>query len=89
MLPLYKGKGSKGDPNAYKPISITSPVCKLLESIFKDLASSHVATNAPLSSSQHGFQPKKSTLTNLICTENGINNDMPVDVILLDFSRAF
>ena len=93
VFPLYKGKGSKDDPNAYRPISITSPVGKLLESFIKDLAFSHIATNAPLFSSQHGFQPKKSSLINPICTNNfilnGINNDMPVDVILLDFSRAF
>ena len=93
VLPLYKGKGTRGDPNTYRPISITSSVCKLLESIVKGQASGHLHATRPLSPTQHGFQPKKSTVTNLLCAENfilnGINNDMPVDVFLLDFSRAF
>ena len=37
--------------------------------------------------------PKRSTVTNLLSTESyiikAINNDIPVDMILLDFSRAF
>ena len=78
MLPLCKGKNSEGDTNSHRSISITSPVCKLLESIVKDLASSHIAANNSLSLAQHGFQPKKSTRINLICAENfissGINN---------------
>ena len=40
-----------------------------------------------------GFRPKRSTVTNLLSTEsyiiNAINNDIPVDMILLDFSHAF
>ena len=46
-----------------------------------------------MSRMQHGFRPKRSTLTNLLSAEsniiNAINNDIPVDMILLDFSRAF
>ena len=42
---------------------------------------------------QHGFRPKRSTVTNLLSSEsyikNAIYNDIPVDMILLDFSRAF
>ena len=42
---------------------------------------------------QHRFRPKRSPVTNLLSTEsyiiNAINNEIPVDLILLDFSRAF
>ncbi len=93
VLPLYKGKGLKSDPNSYRPISITSCVCKLLESIVKSAASMHLANTTLLTTSQHGFQPKRSTVTNLLSAEsflaNAINNNHPVDMILLDFSRAF
>ena len=66
VLPLYKGKGTRGDPNAYRPISITSSVCKLLESIVKGQASGHLHATRLLSPTQHGFQPKSRLLA--ICS---------------------
>ena len=46
-----------------------------------------------LNASQHGFRFGRSTLTNLLCAEtyvmNAINEDHPVDMILLDFTRVF
>ena len=42
---------------------------------------------------QHGFRLKRSTVTNLLSTEsyiiNAIKNDIPVNMILSDFFRAF
>ena len=46
-----------------------------------------------LNASQHGFRSGRSTLTNMLCAEtyvmNAINEDHPVDMILLNFTRAF
>ena len=93
VLPLYKGKGLECDPNSYRPISITSCACKLLEQIVKDLSTTYFSSKNALSHIQHEFRPKRSTVSNLLSTEsyiiNAIKNDILIDMILLDFSRAF
>jgi len=35
ISPLFK-KGSKSDPGNYRPVSLTSVVCKVMESIIRD-----------------------------------------------------
>ena len=62
-LPLY---GPKGDPGNYRPVSLTSIVCRLLESIIKDDLMSHLKENNLILDSQHGFVNGKSCTTNLI-----------------------
>ena len=65
----------------------------MLEAIVKDQCIKHVTDNNLMSVLQHGFCSGKSTVTNLLCADsyllNAINENCPVDVILLDFARAF
>ena len=35
VKPIFK-KGSASDPNSYKPISLTSVICKVFETIIKN-----------------------------------------------------
>ena len=89
-MPLYKDKGLKCDPNSYRPISITSCACKLIDKIVKDLSTTYLSSKNALSHMQHEFRPKRSTVANLLSAEswiiNAINNDIHVDMILWDFS---
>ena len=93
VLLLYKGKGLKCDLNSFRSISITSCACKFLEKIVKDLSITYLSSENAPSQMQHGFRPKRSTVTNLLSIKsyiiNAINNDIPVDMILLDFYSAF
>ena len=65
VVPLYK-KGSKNLPSNYRPVSLTSVICKILESIIKDAISTHLESNSLIKSIQHGFSSGKSCITNLL-----------------------
>src|SRR6184192_3994374 len=65
VAPLYK-KGSKNKSENYRPVSLTSIISKLLESIVKDNLVKHFDKYALIRSSQHGFTSGKSCLSNLL-----------------------
>src|SRR5207244_7521309 len=64
VAPLHK-KGSKNKSENYRPVSLTSIISKLLESIIKDSLVKHLDRYALIRSSQHGFTSGKSCLSNL------------------------
>ena len=86
-------KGEKNLPNNYRPVSITSIICKLMESIVRDKIVDHMVQNNLFSKQQHGFVPFRDCMTNLLtCLElwtEMIENGDAVDVIYTDFSKAF
>ena len=67
ITPIHK-KGPKSKAENYRPISLTSIPCKLLEELIKDHVISHLKVNNLISSVQHGFTERKSCLTNLLIT---------------------
>ena len=91
-VPLYK-KCAKNHPSNYRLVSVTSVVCKILESIIKDAISMHLESNTLIKGSQHGFSSGKSCLINLlIYFEKGISEidkGVPVDTFYIDFTKAF
>lgn len=52
VVPIYK-KGPKGKTENYRPVSLTSVVCKIFESLVKDATSSHLERNQLTAESQH------------------------------------
>lgn len=56
VTPVFK-KGKTSEPSNYRPISITSNVCKLMELIVKDHIMHHLTVNKLLSIKQYGFYP--------------------------------
>jgi Reverse transcriptase (RNA-dependent DNA polymerase) len=58
-------KGDESSSSNYRPISLTSHVCKVLESIVRDSILDHVKKHELIRESQHGFAKNKSCLTNL------------------------
>jgi hypothetical protein len=89
---LFK-KGAKDMPANYRPISLTSQVCKVLESIIKDHIYNHLCKYSIVRQSQHGFIKNRSCLSNLLnymeYVQNNVDANIPVDVIYLDFQKAF
>ena len=62
---LFKSRDKK-DPNNYRPISLTSVVCKLLESFIRDSIMNHLINNNLLFHDQHSFVSGRSCITQLL-----------------------
>ena len=92
MTPIFK-KGSKGDPANYRPVSLTSVCCKVMESIIRDSIVEHLARYQLIRASQHGFVNARSTQTNLLeymeKLTRLVDEGHSVDVIYCDFSKGF
>ena len=87
---LHK-KGLKCEAKNYRPISLTCILCKVYEKIIR----SHVLKHFEpfVHTSQHGFLDGKSCLSNLLNCFDKIDellaNDTDIDIIYLDFQKAF
>ena len=66
IIPLFK-KGSRNKSENYKPVSLTSVICKLLARLIKDHVVDFLVKHKLLNSSQHGFLKARSCLTNMLC----------------------
>jgi len=92
VMPVFK-KGSKSDPSNYRPISLTSVCCKVLEHIIYSNIMSHLENLNILSDSQFGFRTKRSAEQLLLHTIHdfalNLNNKTQTDSILLDFCKVF
>ena len=92
VFPIYK-KGLRNNPANYRPISLTSIPCKIFEHLIYSSVYNHLETNCILSDAQYGFRKNRSCETQLIITVNELSSRLnlreQVDVITLDFSKAF
>ena len=92
ITPLYK-KGSKCEPKNYRPISLTSGICKILEKIMRKHLIKHLDSIKFLNTNQHGFRHKRSCETQLLATledwYNALEKKQNIDIVYLDISRAF
>ena len=84
---------SKLDPAIHRPISPTYLCCKAMEHIVLSHVAMHLSANNILLDSQHGFREKLSSVIHLIssCLDlaTAIYSQGQVDVVFLDFSKAF
>lgn len=69
VIPVFK-KGDVSNCINYRPISVLGPFKKKFEIIMHKRIFLHVK-NA-ISPAQHGFMPKRSTLTKIVCLTNKI-----------------
>lgn len=90
VIPTFKS-GVKQDITNYRPITIVNAVSKVFEIVLFNRIYDEVKHS--ISQYQHGFVPKKSTLTNLITfsqfIDSSFNNKAQVDVIYTDMEKAF
>ena len=89
---LHK-KGSRHVAGNYRPVSLTSVVCKLLESLIRDALVTYMKQNGLFSNKQFGFIIGRSTTLQLLKVLDRWTEILDaggyVDVIYCDFKKAF
>ena len=92
VVPIFK-KGAKNKAENYRPVSLTSISCKMLEHVITSSIMDHLEKHDILTDAQHGFRKRRSCETQLILTiqdlAKTIDDRGQTDDILLDFSKAF
>ncbi|XP_064032416.1 uncharacterized protein LOC135192961 [Pogoniulus pusillus] len=92
VIPIHK-KGRKEEPENYRPVSLTSVPGKVMEQVILGAITKHLQDSQGIRASQHGFRKGRSCLTNLISFYDQVtrlvNVGKAVDVVYLDFSKAF
>ena len=89
---IYK-KGNKSDPGNYRPISLTSIICKVTESFLRDTIQNHMENSGLFNNCQYGFRSNRSCTSQLLHVINdmtkAIESKDSMDVIYFDFQKAF
>ena len=91
IILLFK-EGLRNKSENFRPVSLTSVICKLLERLIKDHMVDFLGRHKLLNPSGQGFLKAKSCLTNMLCfleeITKWIDKVSPVDIIYLDFQKA-
>ena len=86
-------KGTRSDPGNYCPVSLTSIVCKVLESLIRDTIVDHTNINKLYTECQHGFKKHRSCVTQLLEVMEDfslmLDNREIIDLVYLDYKKAF
>ena len=92
ITPLHK-KGARNLVSNYRPVSLTSNIVKIMESIVKDNILQYLLANDLISPNQYGFFPGRSCSTQLLSIMDYFTESLDigygVDAIYLDFQKVF
>ncbi|XP_046542833.1 uncharacterized protein LOC124253160 [Haliotis rubra] len=93
VIPLLKPGTEEASANSYRPISLTSNLCKSMEGMVNIRLKHHLETNALLSHDQSGYRSNRSCLDHIFRLENDIRlaqvKKQYLAAVFLDFSKAF
>ena len=92
ITPIYKS-GPRSMEQNYRPVSLTSHITKIFERIVAKKLKEYLEANSLFNEGQHGFRSGRSCLSQLLAHHNevieGLVNGSDVDVVYLDFAKAF
>lgn len=92
VTPVHKG-GQRCLPENYRPISLTSHICKLFERIVVHRLTKYLNEANLFNERQHGFRSGRSCLSQLLSHHqeilDALENNAAIDVVYLDFAKAF
>ncbi|KAH6946917.1 hypothetical protein HPB50_016142 [Hyalomma asiaticum] len=94
VTPVHKGRGKPTSAvSSYRPVSITSIVCRTFERVINRAISAFLEQNHTFAPYQHGFRPNRSCETALATVTHYVSANMDsglsTDLIQLDLSNAF
>ena len=89
---IYKKENKKIASN-YRPVSLTSIICKVMETLIRDHIVEHMKTNNLFSNKQYGFISGRSTSLQLLTVidiwTEALEQGLSIDIIYMDFRKAF
>ena len=92
VTPIYKGE-SRAETKNYRPVALTSHIIKTLEKLLVKNISEYLEQNDKMNQDQHGFRSGRSCLSQLLAHHQkvltSLENNKDVDVVYLDFAKAF
>ena len=92
ITPIYKG-GNKSLAANYRPVALTSHVIKIFEKVIRNHIVDYMDEHNFFNTNQHGFRSGRSCLSQLLEQHDNIlsllDKETNVDVVYLDFSKAF
>ena len=92
ITPIHKGK-SRALPKNYRPVALTSHLVKVFENVIRTHLLSFMECHQFFNSNQHGFRGGHSCLSQLLNHFDKVTwfleHGKPVDVVYLDFTKAF
>jgi len=92
IVAIFKN-GNKCDPSNYRPVSLTCVICKVMESIIRDVITDYFLLNGFFSNKQYGFIKGRSTVLQLLKIMDEwtdfLDSGGQIDVIYTDFAKAF
>ena len=91
VIPIHKG-GDRSLVTNYRPVSLTSVVCKQMEHIIASFLRQAWDKNDWLYEGQHGFRPGYSCESQVIAvyqdTANSLDIGEKIDAIIVDFLKV-
>ena len=91
-MAIFK-KGNRFKPSNHRPVSLISLYCKVQEHIIVSNILRHLEEHDIITDCQHGFRARRSCETQMITPVHGLaeslDNGRQVDMMVLDFSKAF
>lgn len=92
VVPIFKS-GARSQCSNYRPVSLTCTLCKVFERLLKRRILDYLLSNHLLTDSQHGFLPRRSCCSALLCyletVTSSVDDWHAVDALHLDLSKAF
>ena len=92
ITPIFKG-GDKTEAKNYRPVALTSHSVKIFEKIVVGKLGEFLEGAGLMNENQHGFRSGRSCLSQLLLHHQDILENLTegkdVDVVYLDFSKAF